>query len=106
MVGGGAPRRFGVLDLADQGLALLGEGRRCISERRAFGLGFLDARRERRDLRGGAFRSRPPAAAILGDLAEPPLGKLGLARERLRLGAHLAGLDAMTLALAAHGRKL
>ncbi len=53
-------------------------------------------------LRGGAVLARGPGFAVAADLRKPPLRELGLARQRLRLGAHLGEMDAVGLDLAAH----
>ena len=68
-VGGGAARGFRGLDLADQRAALLGEQPRARLRALARSvLASLDARFERRDLRGGAARgarSRPARSAAM-----------------------------------------
>ena len=103
LVGGGAARRFRGLDLADQ--------RACASPRRP--------RARRRGLRARSWppRTRVSRVAICeaapslrslqpsrsaADLHKPPRRELRLARQRLRLGAHLGELRAVGLDLAAH----
>ena len=88
-IGGGAARGFGGFDLADQIAALFGEELRRIGKLGALLRRLLRARLEGRDLGGGVVAALAPAVAFGADGLEPAVGKLGLARERLRLGAHL-----------------
>ena len=88
-VGGGAAGGFGGFDLADQRAALLGEGPRRVFERArsawprrcASSSVAICARRARAAL--------APGLPVGGDRREAAVGELGLARERLRFGAHL-----------------
>ena len=100
-IGGGAAGGFGGLDLADQQAALLLEDRRRVGQRRALLLGLGAAGVERGDLGDGAVFAVAPGLPVGADGGEPAVGELGLARQRLRLGAHLGELRALAFDLGA-----
>ncbi len=100
-IGGGAAGGFGGLDLADQQAALLLEDRRRVGQRRALLLGLGAAGVERGDLGDGAIFAVAPGLPVGADGGEPAVGELGLARQRLRLGAHLGELRALAFDLGA-----
>ena len=102
-VGGDAAGAFGRFDLADQRAALLGEHCRRIVEFGALGFDLGDAGLDGRDLRGRALLAVLPFAALGHDRLQPAVGEFGLARQRLRFGAHLRGEAAMAVDLGADG---
>ena len=91
-IGRGGARRFRGLHLGDQRAALFLEHRRRIGERRALLLGLGAAGVERGDLRDRAVAALAPGGAVGADGVEAAVGQLGLARQRLGLGAHLGEL--------------
>src|SRR5262249_52927556 len=103
---GGAALRLRRFNLVDEPAPLLFEGARGILEARALGLGLLDARLERRDLRRRAVVARAPGFALGGDRGEPPRGTLPLPRQRLCFRAHLGEPRALAFDLAARAGKL
>ena len=92
-VGGGAAGVLRALDLADQALPARREHVRRVGQLIALARGFGGAFRDGRDLRLRAGSALVPGGALGGDRLQPALGMLGLARQRLRLGAGL-GQDA------------
>ena len=95
-----------MLDLADDGAALLGEQGRRILELGALGLHIGDARFDGRDLRGRALLAGLPFVAFGRDRLQAAVRKLGFAGQRLRFGAHLRGEPAMAVDLGPHVAEL
>src|SRR5262249_12102308 len=71
----------------------------------ALGGDLADAGFDGLDLRGGARLAVLPVGALGEDRLHAAIGKLGLARQRLRLGADLGGKSAMALDVGADGGK-
>jgi len=88
-----------VRDLADQRAALFGKHHRRTLKLRALRLDLGDAGIDGRELRGGACLAVLPIVALGDDRLHAAVGEFGLARERLRLGAHLRREPALALDL-------
>ena len=97
---------LGGFDLVDQRAALLGEQRRRVVELGALGGDFGDAGLDGRDLRGRALLAVLPFVALGEDRLHAAVGEFGLARQRLRFGAHLRGEPAMAVDVGANGGEL
>ena len=69
-------------------------------------LGFGAAGVERGDLGDRAVAALAPGLTVGPDGDEPPVGELGLARQRLRLGAHFGQFRALAFDLGADGGEL
>ncbi len=94
-IGGGAALGGGGFDLADQRLPLAFEFLRRIDQFGAFVRRLVGALRKRGDLRRGIVVAVVPFLALGGDGAQPVIGKLGFARDRLRLAAHFGAGSAL-----------
>ena len=101
-VGGGAARRFGGFDLADQRGALLGERGGRIVEARALGRGFLDALFEGRELRGGAVPARVQPSRSEAICASRRAASSASRANACASARTSASMDALGLDLAAH----
>ena len=104
-IGGDAAGALGGFDFVDQRAALLGKQRRCIVELGALGGHFGDAGFDGGDLRSRALLAVLPLVAFGEDRLHAAVGEFRLARQRLRLGAHLGGEAAMALDVGADGGK-
>ena len=102
-IGGDAAGAFGGFDFADQRAALFGEQGRRVFEFGALGRDLGDAGLDGRDLRGRALPAVLPFGSFGQDRLQPAVGQFGLARQRLRFGAHLRGEAAMALDVGADG---
>ncbi len=89
LIGGGAACHCRGLDLGDQRLPLFGEFFRRAFEFGALVPGLFSALSDDSDLGGGAIFPLLPGGALAGDCLQPAVGKLGLARDRLRLAPDL-----------------
>ncbi len=105
-VGGGAAIGFRAFDLAGQRLALLGEHRRRVFQPGALALGVLGALLERGDLGARAVAALGPAREVGGNRLQAAVGHLGVAHDRLLLGADLGNLGALAGDGFAHGGEL
>jgi hypothetical protein len=101
-VRGGAAFGFGLFDLIDQRPPLLGKHLWRIDQFGPLAFGLGDAGFKGGDLGERAVLAPAPGRAILGDGRQPAFGDVDLARERLRLGAHLGQSCAFVVDVAAH----
>ena len=95
-----------MLDLADERAALFGEQRRRVVEVGALGRHLGDARLDGRDLRSRALLADLPFVAFGRYRLQAAIREFGLARQRLRFGAHLRGEPAMAVDLGPYLAKL
>ena len=90
---------FRMLDLADDGAALLREQGGRVVEVGALSLHLGDARLDGRDLRGCALLAGLPLVTLGDDRLHAAICEFGFARQRLGFGANLRGEPAMTIDL-------
>ena len=93
------------MDFADQRAAFFREYCRRIVEFGALGSDLGDAGVDGGDLRGRAGLAVLPFAALGEDRLQATVGQFGLARQRLRFGAHLGCEAAMVVDVGPHGRE-
>ncbi len=105
-VGGGTAPGLGGFDFADQIAALFGKDLRRILKLGALLCRLLRTRLDGGDLGGGVVVALAPAFAFDADGLQPAVGKLGLARDRLRLGAQFRQRAALVRDLALNSSEL